>query len=306
MDVHLRNLRYFAAVAEDLHFSRAAERLHVSQPALSKQVRQLERELGFALFRRNRRGVGLTAAGEALLPTVKELLARWEEGLGAAVERATEESKLLRVGFQTSVGGGLYQDIAARFGTLRPDWRLALRLHSWSDVTGGLADGTADVAFVWLPTGADETIETRPLRSERRFVALPAGHRLARRKAVQMIELVDEPFVALPTDAGPLRDFWLAVDSRGGRPPVIGAEASTPDETFEAVASGHGIVLLAEGNASVYVRPGLAYRPVLDLEPCRLAIAWRRGDPREAVRDFARAAAEVAAEARSGSAVETG
>ena len=106
MDVHLRNLRYFAAVAEDLHFSRAAERLHVSQPALSKQVRQLERELGFALFRRNRRGVGLTAAGEALLPTVKELLARWEEGLGAAVERATEESKLLRVGFQTSVGGG--------------------------------------------------------------------------------------------------------------------------------------------------------------------------------------------------------
>lgn len=306
MDVHLRNLRYFTAVAEDLHFSRAAERLHVSQPALSKQIRQLERELGFPLFRRNRRSVELTAAGETLLPRVKQLLAQWEEGLGAAAARATEEGKLVRVGFQTSVGGGLYQDIARRFGTLRPDWRLALRLHSWSDVTGGLADGTADVAFLWLPTGADDTIETRALRSERRFVALRAGHPLARRKALQMSDLIDEPFVALPAEAGPLRDFWLAVDDRGGRPPVIGAEASTPDETFEAVATGHGVVLLAEGNTTVYARPGLTYRPVLDLEPCRLAIAWRRGDQREAVHDFARAAAEVAAEARSESAVTAG
>jgi DNA-binding transcriptional LysR family regulator len=304
MDVHLRNLRYFAAVAEDLHFSRAAERLHVSQPALSKQIRQLEGELGFSLFRRDRRRVELTAAAEALLPTVKQLLAEWEEGLGAAVERATDEGKLLRVGFQTSVGGGLYQEIAARFATRRPDWRLALRLHSWEDVTGGLAAGTADVAFLWLPTGADDSIETRPLRSERRFVALPAGHRLARRKALQMVDLLDEPFVALPVDAGPLRDFWLGVDSRGGRPPVIGAEASSPDETFEAVATGHGVVLIAEGNTTVYARPGLTYRPVLDLEPCRLAIAWRRGDRRDAVHDFARAATEVAAEADREPAVE--
>lgn len=306
MDVHLRNLRYFATVAEELHFSRAAERLHVSQPALSKQIRQLERELGFPLFRRNRRVVELTAAGEALLPTVRQLLAEWKEGLGAAAERATEEGKLLRVGFQTSVGGGLYQDIATRFGTLRPDWRLALRLHSWSDVTGGLADGTADVAFLWLPTGADDTIDTLPLRGERRFVALRSGHRLAHHKALQMSDLIDEPFVALPAEAGPLRDFWLAVDSRGGHPPVIGAEASTPDETFEAVATGHGVVLLAEGNTTVYARPGLTYRPVLDLEPCWLAIAWRRGDRREAVHDFATAAAEVAAEARSETAVTTG
>ena len=115
MEVHLRNLRYFAAVAEELHFSRAAERLHVSQPALSKQIRQLERELRFPLFRRERRRVELTAAGEVLLPAARDLLADWEQVLAAATQRASEEGKLLYVGFQTSVGGGLYQDIAARF-----------------------------------------------------------------------------------------------------------------------------------------------------------------------------------------------
>jgi DNA-binding transcriptional LysR family regulator len=299
MDVHLRYLRYFAAVAEDLHFSRAAARLHVSQPALSKQIRQLERELGFPLFRRDRRSVELTAAGEALQSTVRDLLETWEHGLGEATARATQERKLLRVGFQTSVGGGLYQDVAARFATMLPDWRLVLRLHRWSDPTSGLADGTADVAFVWLPIGAADAIETIPLRAERRFVALPAAHRFARRETLHMTDLLDEPFVALPADAGPLRDFWLAVDSRGGRPPVIGAEAANPDETFEAVASGHGVALLAEGNTTVYARPTLIFRPVLDLEPCRLAVAWRRDDSRAAVRAFAQAAAEVADQAQN-------
>jgi DNA-binding transcriptional LysR family regulator len=304
--VHLRNLRYFVAVAEELHFSRAAERLHVSQPALSKQIRQVERELRFPLFRRDRRGVELTAAGEALLPAARRLLADWEHSLTAAAEQASAEGKVLRVGFQTSVGGGLYQEIAARYAEQHPDWRLALRLHAWSDPTGGLLDESADVAFLWLPTGAEDRIEAKPLRSERRFVALPARHRLASRRALQMADLLDEPFIALPEEAGPLRDYWLALDGRHGRQAHIGAEAATPDETFEAVATGHGIVLLAEGNTTVYARPGLVYRPVLDLSPCQLVIAWRRGDRRAAVREFVQAAVEAAARAAREPALEAG
>jgi DNA-binding transcriptional LysR family regulator len=295
MDVHLRNLRYFVAVAEELHFSRAAELLHVSQPALSKQIRQLERELGFQLFRRDRRRVELTAAGEVLLPAARRLLADWEASQSEAGARAHEESKLLQVGFQTSVGGGLYQDIAARFTELRPDWRLVLRWHDWSDPTSGLLDRSADVAFLWLPTGADDEIEVQTIRSERRFVALPAEHRLARRRALQMADLLDEPFVALPEQAGPLRDYWLAVDERGGRPPRIGAEVATPDETFEAVATGLGVHLIAEGNATVYARPDIVYRPVIDLEPCQLAVAWRRADRRAVVRELVRVSTEVSA-----------
>ena len=306
MDVHLRNLRYFVAVAEELHFSRAAERLHVSQPALSKQIRQLERELRFPLFRRDRRRVELTAAAETLLPEAREILAAWERSLAAAGQRASEEAKVLRVGFQTSVGGHLYQEIAARFAEQHGDWRLALRLHAWSDPTGGLLDESADVAFLWLPTGAEDRIEARPLRSERRFVALPAGHRLARRRALQMSDLLDEPFVALPPEAGPLRDYWLALDERGGHPVRIGAEAAGPDETFEAVAAGNGVVLIAEGNTIVYARPGIEYRPVLDLTPCELAVAWRRGDGRAGVRDFVQAAVEVADRTEHETALQTG
>jgi DNA-binding transcriptional LysR family regulator len=296
IDVHLRNLRYFAAVAEELHFSRAAERLRLSQPALSKQIRQLERELRFPLFRRERRRVELTAAGEALLPAARQLLADWERAFAAANQRANEEAKLLQVGFQTSVGGSLYQDIAARFAGLRPEWRLELRAHVWSDPTSGLRDRSADVAFIWLPAGAEDVIEVQPLRSERKFVALSAGHRLAHHVAIAMTDLLEEPFVALPPEAGPLRDHWLALDDRGGHAVRIGAEARTADEAMEAVATAHGVALLAEGNVSVYARPGIVCRPVVGVQPSLLAIAWRRGDERAAVREFVGAAIEVAAE----------
>jgi DNA-binding transcriptional LysR family regulator len=304
MNVHLRDLRYFVAVAEELHFSRAAERLRLSQPALSKQIRQLERELRFPLFRRERRRVELTAAGEALLPAARQLLADWERALATATQLANEEAKLLQVGFQTSVGGGLYQDVAARFAALRPDWRLELRAHVWSDPTGGLRDRSADVAFLWVPTGAEDVIEVLPLRSERKFVALPAGHRLADHEAIPMTDLLDEPFVALPPEAGPLRDHWLALEDRGAHAVRIGAEVRTADEAFEAVAAGHGVTLLAEGNVSVYARPGIVCRPVEGVQPCQLGIAWRRGDQRTAVREFVGAAVEVAAESERQAALE--
>ena len=294
IDVHLRNLRYFVAVAEELHFSRAAQRLHVSQPALSKQIRQLERELHLPLFRRDRRRVELTAAGATLLPLVRQLLRDWEEASGTAAAQASEEARVLHVGFQTSVAGGLYQDISRRFSEVDPGWRLTLRQHPWTDPTAGLLDGSADAAVLWLPTGAEDVIDARPLRSERRLVALPREHKLARRETLQMADLLDEPFVALPEEAGPLRDYWLALDHRGGRPPLIGAEASSSEETFEAVAAGQGIHLIAEGNARLYARPDIVCRPVSDLEPSRLAIAWRRNDRRAAVRDLVAAAVEAA------------
>jgi DNA-binding transcriptional LysR family regulator len=276
MDVHLRDLRYFVAVAEERHVTRAAARLYVSQPALSKQLRALERQLGFALLTRLPHGVELTAEGAALLPRAVELLERWDGDWRAA--RAAGGHRQLVVGIQNAVGRDRQRDTLAR---LRADgWRVSLRLVGWSDPTAGLADGSSDVAFLWLPL-ADPGLSVRVLVSEPRWVALPAGHRLADRDAIAFAELLDEPFIALDPAAGPLREFWLAPEARGGREPVVAFDASGPDEVFEAVASGLGVALISQGNATLYPRPGVVARPVTGLTPAELGMAWRTGTERD-------------------------
>lgn len=284
MDIHLRELRYFVAAAEDLHVTRAAERLFVSQPALSKQLRALERQIGCTLFDRVPGGLALTRQGAALLPVARDLLARWDEGLDLV--RQAAPTGTLVVGLQTAVGRGIQAEALRRFRERMPGWTVSLRVVGWEDPSAGLADGTSDVAFLWLP--APEGIATFVLSTERRFVTLPEAHPLAGREEIAFADLRDEPFVALPAAAGPMREFWL------GRPDaVVGAEASSADEVFEAVLAGLGLVLLAEGNAQLYKRPGLVSRPVGGLSPARLAIGWRAGDHRPAVTAFLEALAAV-------------
>ena len=278
MDAHLRELRYFVATAEESTVTAAAARLFVSQPALSKQLRALERRLGFDLFERLPRGLALTAQGNALLPVARSILEVWDQGYAEA--RAAAHPRQLIVGMQTAVGRDLQRPAVARFRSEAPGWTVSLRLVGWDDPTAGLGDGTSDVAFVWLPIAED--FATRVLIEEPRWVALPAGHPLADSPEIPFADLLDEPFVALPAAAGPLRDFWLAVDHRPG-PPVIAAEATAADEVLELVNAGVGVALIAEGNAHLYKRPGLTFRPVPDLPPAQLAIAWRSTDRREIV-----------------------
>jgi DNA-binding transcriptional LysR family regulator len=293
MDVHVRDLRYFVAVAEELHFTRAAELLHISQPSLSKQIRRLERDLGFPLFRRDRRTVALTDAGEALLPRARELLSSWDRALAEAMQRARAAAAMLRVGFQTSVAGALYRLAVSCFTNDHPGWSVELKLHPWSDPTAGLLDDTSDIAFLWLPVPGQERLTWQTLRTEPRHVALWRKHPLAQRAELQISDLLDEPFVALPVAAGVLRDYWLAVEERDGHPVRIGAQAETPDETFEAVAAEQGVALLSAGNAQLYARPGITTRPVIDLSPAELAIAWRANDQRPIIQDFNHAAQQA-------------
>ncbi|MCF2529946.1 LysR family transcriptional regulator [Yinghuangia soli] len=295
MDVHLRDLRYFVATAEELNFTRAAERLFVSQPALSKQIRQLEDHLRVRLFDRDKRSVALTAPGEALLPAARELLRSWDEAQRAVADAAAAEAAVLTVGLSTSVGRGLLPRARERFAERRPQWTLKLRQIDWDDATAGLAGGGVDVALLWLPFAGQESLRVQVLATEPRWVAMRADHRLAHRSEVAFGELLDEPFLALPATAGPLRDFWLALDHRGGRAPRIGATVANADEAFTAVEEGSGIVLLAEGNAAIYRRPGIAAMPVSGLPPCELALAWAAGDHRPVVRDLVEAMAAAAA-----------
>ncbi|MBO8190770.1 LysR family transcriptional regulator [Streptomyces oryzae] len=295
MDVHGRDLRYFVAVAEELHFTRAAERLFVSQPALSKQIRVLERALGVPLFERDRRGVKLTRAGTALLPYARRVLEEWQAGWEAVeAVRAAQRAGLV-VGMSTSPGrGGLLPAIRSRVTAAHPEAVLTVRQFSWEDPTAGLAEGTSDVAFVWLPLPEPPRYRWTVVAQEPRLVALPEGHSLAGRPAVDFADLLEEPFLALPKSAGPLRDHWLATEARGGREPVIGAEVSSSEETYEALVAGQGVCLLAHGNAPLLMRGGVLTRRVLGLTPSRLAVACRADDDRPLVRAYLRAATEAA------------
>ncbi|MFD0684352.1 LysR family transcriptional regulator [Actinomadura fibrosa] len=286
MDAHLRDLRYFVAIAEELSFTRAAARLFVSQPALSKQLKQLEEQLRVRLVDRDRRAVALTAAGRALLPAAREILCAWDEAQRAVSDAAATEASVLTVGLSTSVGRGLLADMRARFAERRPAWSIRFRQVDWDDPTAGLADRAVDVAFVWLPIPRQDAFTVQVVAEEPRSVALRDDHPLAGRETVAFRELLDEPFLALPEAAGPLRDFWLALDQRGGHPVNIGATVANADETFAALENGSGIVLMASGNAAIYRRPGIAAVPVTGLPPSRLALAWRAGDHRTAIRDL--------------------
>ncbi|WP_333766921.1 LysR family transcriptional regulator [Streptomyces sp. IBSBF 2435] len=288
MDVHVRDLRYFVAVAEELSFTRAAaERLSIAQPTLSRQIRQLEASLRTPLFVRDRRAVALTAAGRELLPYARGLIEQWEAAQGAVAGAAAAHGTTLTVGFQTTIGRGLIPGVTAAMERRLPGWRLRFRQIGWADPTAGLAGGEVDVAIAWLPVpGAG--LSAQVIATEQRWVALPAGHRLAGRPSVPFAELADEPFVALPASAGPLRAFWLGEDRRT-TPATVAATAETADEAFEAVASGLAVVLLSAGNAEIYHRDNVICRPVPDLPPSELAVLWRTPDHRDAVRVFTEA-----------------
>ena len=315
MDVHIRDLRYFVEVADTLHFTRAAESLSISQPTLSKQLRVLEAQLGTALFDRDHRSVRLTAAGEALLPHARAVIAGWE---AAAAAVASAQATLI-VGMSTAPSRGLWPAVRREINRTAPGLQLVLRQVAWSDATGGLADRSSDAALVWLPLPDAQRFDWLVVAEEPRMVALPAGHRLAAQGVVDFAELLDEPFLALPPSRGPPRalwraggpprgrgpdgaapllsepfpgwprscgrvgDFGLGVVHRGGRAPYVAAEIHSAEETAEAVAAGLGVALVATGNAVLLARPDIAVVPVAGVGPATLALAWRRSDDRTTV-----------------------
>ncbi|MDF3148774.1 LysR family substrate-binding domain-containing protein, partial [Streptomyces sp. T21Q-yed] len=190
--------------------------------------------------------------------------------------------------------GGLLPAIRSRFTAAHPDTVLRLRQVSWEDPTAGLAGGDADVAFVWLPLPDAERYAWTVVAQESRLVALPESHPLAARAEIDFTDLADEPFLALPTSAGPLRDYWLALEERGGRPPRVGAEVASTEETYEALVAGLGVCLVAAGNAPLITLGGVVTRPVRGLSPSRYALAWRKEDAgRPLVRAYAEACRQV-------------
>lgn len=287
MDVDTRLLRYFLAVAEEGSLTRAAERLFVSQPALTRQIRQLENALGTRLFTRSRAGMTLTEPGQVLAAKAPAVLTEWTSALHATRTADRRASRVLRVGFLASAANEATQGIIAAFTRRRPGWRVDMRQAAWSDPTAGLASRDVDVALLRVPFPGEETLRVEVLFTEPRWVALPTAHPLAARPRVEFRELWDEPFVAAPAETGSWRDYWLAVDERGGHPVRVGAVTSQPDEWLNAIANGYGIALAPASAARFYPRPGVTYRPVDGVTPSHVAVAWAPLDDDDpVVQDF--------------------
>lgn len=282
MDVHLRDLRYFTAVAEELHFRKAAERLFVSQPVLSRQIARLEQDLKAQLFIRDRRSVQLTSAGEALLHRARHLLEDWDAATKEVAILARKEQSVLVIGLQTGVGRGMLHTLTQALNAIQ--WRPELHQVAWNDATAGVEAGDCDAGFAWLGTTINPRCDYVVVAEEPIMLAVNSQHRLAGRRHASFTEISNEPLVALPDSAKELRSFWLAEHARHGSPAPIACEAATADEALENVAAGTGSVFISAGNSVLYAREGVHFLDVPDLPPARLAFLWRAGDTRDVIR----------------------
>lgn len=289
----LRRLEYFVAVAEELHFGRAAARLHLAQPSLSYQVRRLEDELGVTLLARSSRRVELTPAGQALMRDGRRTLTQARRAI-AAVRAAGEEC--LTVGFGGSAASELLPHVLRAFSDRFPAIQVAV--HELSlDGAADIIDGRVDIAFTRLEPGdVGAEVEVEVLQREPRVVALPVGHRLAGRASVSFADLREESFIANPViqHAGP-PPAWLAELQRHGLPRRVAAEATSLQETLTLVATERGVCLLPASAAKMHPRTDLRYIEVRDATPAPVSLAWHRPLDRPAVEAFVRTVREVVA-----------
>lgn len=279
----LRQLSYFVAVAEERQFTRAAARVSVAQPAVSAQVRRLERELGETLFHRDRRAVSLTAAGEALLPHARAALAAAERGRDTIASLHGMLHGRLRVGVSRPVDRRLAQAIG-EFHRAHPAIEILVCEQHNEPLLEGLASGDVDVALVgFRGQPLPPQVRVRVIASVPLVLAVPGGHPLARRKAVALGRLRDEPMIALTRDTG-LRTVLEDACRDAGFTPRITAETNELGSLVELAAEGLGVAVLprsAIGDAGLAVVA--ISRPRLQR---RIALAWNEAAASPAARAF--------------------
>ncbi len=291
MALDFRALRYFVAVAEELHFTRAAERMYIAQPALSEQIKRLEGELGVELLRRTTRKVELTAAGEEFLTRARRILQEADDALAEASRAARGETGSVRVATGATAGVELVPRVVRAFRDERPQVHLELRQLDWEDYFGGLGEGAVDAALVWLPIEHAE-LSFVALHEEPRVAALEAAHPLAAAPELRIEELFDEPWPWVDTHPAAMA-FWTCEDLRG-RAARRGPTVRSMEGMLEAVRAGLCVATVPRSQALASRWPGIAFRSVRDLSPATLAIAWRTADETPVVQALVEIARRVA------------
>jgi DNA-binding transcriptional LysR family regulator len=259
--VELRHLRYFVAVAEELHFRRAAERLHVGQPAVSEQVRKLEVELGVRLFARTQRNVALTDAGAAFLTEAYRVLRQVEAARVAA--RSASDRPALRVGYVPTALRASIPRTLRRLVAAMPNLRTTIEPGSGLELVDAVRAGELDAAVVSLPVPT-AGVRVTPLGEQQAVAVFPVGHDHAVKPHVALERIAPERIVVLPRDVDrPLYDAVLAACSAAGiSPTLIEMPDGQVDRILVAVASGAGMAILPECVADRYADAGVRFVPL--------------------------------------------
>ncbi|MCX4904238.1 LysR family transcriptional regulator [Streptomyces sp. NBC_00878] len=297
MNVELRHLRAFVAVARTANFTRAAEQLHIAQPSLSHTIRQLETGLGFRLFARTTRSTALTPDGERFLIEAQAVLERFDAAMERSARMASGELGRLRVGYLIGAAVDHVPAILRAFADRYPDVTLEITEYDFASPNGGLDTGDTDVALVRPPLYGVPDAVTTTLLSERCMACVSTLHPFAQLPRVTVGQLLAEPIVAAPGDNA-WRDYWILASHRG-TPANITHEAATFEAELQSVAIGRGLSVVPESVARLYSRQGVRYIPIEGMDDCEVAVVHREGAPRSAA-NFARIAARITADAGRG------
>jgi DNA-binding transcriptional LysR family regulator len=277
--MELRHLRYFLAVGEEQHYGRAAQRLRVAQPALSRQIQDLEGEVGFKLFERLPRGVKLNAAGKLFLEDARRILKEVNEATARAARVARGQSGTLRVGFTENASWrGVVPESFRRFREMQPDAELQLQPSPSLVQLEAIRSGRLDAGFVFNMPKADPELDRLPVTMQRIELAVPAGHPLTKLKELRLRDLTDAPFVWFPRRESPaLYDRLMHACFRGGlKSPRIVQEGLDEATILSLVATGLGVGWVL-GTARWRRPESVVIMSVVDLDvPLPLALAWRK------------------------------
>ncbi|QSJ16894.1 LysR family transcriptional regulator [Nostoc sp. UHCC 0702] len=277
--MELRHLRYFIAVAEELHFSRAAERLHIAQPPLSQQIQQLEMELGVELFhRKTKRQVQLTEAGQVFLQSAYQLLAQLEQAIELTQRTGRGEQGQLRVGFTSLVTYNLLPVILQRFREQFSAVELVLQELTTTQQEQALRNSHIHVGFAHPPL-EDNTLNLECIQQENLIVALPETHLLAKQECISVRSLKNELFIMFPRHLGPgLYDQIVSLCQQGNFSPKVTQEAIQMQTIIGLVSAGMGMAIVPSCLQNLH-RSGVVYRPLQGKTPLvETTIIWRQED----------------------------
>lgn len=286
----LRHLRYFIAVGENLHFGRAAEQLHISQPPLTRQIQQLEEELGVALFVRTNRRVELTAAGQQLLGEARPLLAQFEALKHQVSESAAGRLGKLAIGFISVADYHVLPPLLREFQSRYPNVTLNLREATTDLQLDALRNGEIDIGIVLAPL-TDASLQFQPLFQEELVAVLPYSDEEnsapSRAKVMSVRALAEQPFVMFPRHSAPgLYDAIVETCARAGFTPRIAQEAIQMQTIISLVSVGMGVALVPASLTNLG-RAGVTYRPLKEKSPLvTTGLAWKNSNSSPTLRAF--------------------